>query len=683
MNITQTKRILIPALVVLVLSSFTLWLKPGGGHRDVLLDYVDTTANPGNDFFSYACGKWVKDNPIPESERSWGIWSKVQEETYNRLLDISKESSIKPGTNGSNAQLIGDFWFSGMDTLTIESQGGQYLQPELTAINNIKDLNGLLQEIGHLQVLGVGPAFSASVSQDEMHSDHYALHFYQGGITLPDRDYYFNTDSRTANIRKEYLPYITNMLALAGDKPAQAGQEAQAIMLLETSMADSSRKLEDLRDPYANYHKMSLDGLQKLCPAVNWKNMMATMMVPAVDSVIVGQPEYYQQLNKLLKKTELATWKSYLRFQLFNTYAPFMSKNFDQEHFHFWGTVFTGVKTQRPRWKRVLDSEEGYLGDALGQLYVQRYFSPATKKRYEKLVDEIFDAYRDRIKQLSWMSETTRMQAIDKLNAVTKKVGYPDKWRDYSSMKVSRASFLQNAMEGNTWQYFYYIHKLNKPVDRTEWDMTPQTYNAYYNPSNNEIVLPAAIFIIPGMPDSLVDDAVVYGYAGGSTIGHEITHGFDDQGRQFDKFGNLKNWWTASDSAQFAQRTQMLVDEFNNYKVLDSMHINGRATLGENLADLGGVNLGLQAFMKTAQYKEGKKISGLTPVQRYFLGYGISWAGKYRDASIAKQIMTDVHSPNFARVNGPVVDIDAFYAAFNIKPGDKMFVAPANRVKVW
>lgn len=677
-----TKKFLVLLAATLIAFSFTIVVKKIST-RDILLEYIDTTANPGKDFFKYANGTWLKNHPIPSSEKGWGIWSEVQNETYDRLHEISIYAMLQSGKNAGSEQLIGDFWFSGMDTMTIEAQGKSLLQPDLDRIASIKKLDDLRHIIARFQTFGMGPAFSMFPTQDEMHSDQMSLHFYQGGLGLPDRDYYFNTDNRTKNIREEYLKHNSKMLQLLGEDVATADANSAAVFAMETELAKISRKLEDLRDPYTNYNKMSLADFNKMVPNLGIAAMLTEMDVPHQDSVIVGQPEFYKQLNKTLKKTKIGVWKEYLKIQLIETYAPYMSKVFEQESFNFNGKIMGGVKEQRPRWKRILDEEEGYLGDALGQLYVSKYFSPSTKKRYEKLVEEIFDAYRERIKGLDWMSEATKKQALDKLNSVTKKIGYPDKWRDYSSMKISRASFLVNAMEGNKWHYYYQINKLNKPVDRTEWDMTPQTYNAYYNPSNNEIVLPAAIFIIPGIADSLVDDAVIYGYAGASTIGHEITHGFDDQGRQFDKYGNLNNWWTDADTAQFNHRSQMLVDEFNNFVVLDSMHVNGSATLGENLADLGGVNLGLAAFMKTEQYKKGEKISGLTPTQRFFLGYGISWAGMYRDATIARRIMTDVHSPNFLRVNGPVVNLDEFFAAFNIKQGDAMWVEPNKRVHVW
>ena len=411
--------------------------------------------------------------------------------------------------------------------------------------------------------------------------------------------------------------------------------------------------------------------------------MFSTMNIKNVDSVIVGQPEFYTQVEHELKSTGIDDWKTYLRWNLVASFAPYLSKDFDLEQFHFNGVILSGVKTQRPRWKRVLDNQENYLGDALGQLYVQNYYSPATKERYVKLTENVMEAYKEHIEKLDWMSDSTKTKALAKLATVRKKVGYPDKWRDYSSMNISRSSYVENIIEGNKWYYNYYLDKLGKPVDREEWEMTPQTYNAYYNPSNNEIVLPAAAFIIPGFADSLVDDAVVYGYAGASTIGHEITHGFDDQGRQFDADGNLTDWWSKEDAEKFDQRAKMYIDQYDNYVVLDSMHVNGKASLGENIADLGGVAIAIDAFKKTDQYKKGEKINGLTPVQRYFMGYALGWLHQQRDESLANQIMTDVHAPPFLRVNGPMANIPEFYEAFGVKEGNGMWRADSQRVKIW
>lgn len=652
--------------------------------EDPLIANMDTTVRPGDDFFMYSCGNWIKKNPIPGNERSWGVWTLVQSETYERMKKISEEAAQKTDhPKGSNAQKIGDFWASGMDTTAIEKEGLNGIATELATINSITDINGLVQTSARLQTIGVETLYGLYLYQDEKNSEVYSLHLYQGGIGLPDRDYYFNTDTRTAKVRAEYPGHLAKMFQLLGDDEKTADANSAVVMKIETALAKASRKIEDMRDPYKNYNRMSINDLNKKTPLINWKSSFTTMNINNEDTVVVGQPEFFTALNGLLKSISINDWKTYYRWHLIHTYASKMNSALSNEHFRFYGTVLSGVKEQRPRWKRVLDVEEDVLGDALGQLYVEKYVSPTFKKRYEDLTNNIFEAYRERIGKLSWMSDSTKQMAINKLNSVTKKVAYPDKWKDYSKLVIERSSYVTNCIRANNWQFNYEIAKLGKPVDRSEWSMTPQTYNAYYNPSNNEIVLPAAIFIIPGLADSLADDAIIYGYAGASTIGHEITHGFDDQGRQFDEKGNLRDWWTKQDGEEYIKRSKMIVSQFSNYVALDSMHINGEATQGENIADLGGVVLGLEAFKKTEQYKSGKKINGLTPVQRYYLGYALSWLGHQRDESLANRILTDVHSPNFLRINGAVVNSDEFYEAFNIQPGDKMYRPDSLRVRIW
>lgn len=656
---------------------------PGGQVADPLTANMDTTVKPGDDFFRYACGAWLEKNPLPAAENSWGIWSLVQTETYNRMREVSEEAARSGATVGSNQQKIGDFYAAGMDTAGIDKAGLRPLQPELDRIAAIQDMKSLVQVLAIQHTYGVAPLFSVYIFQDEKRSDQQALHFYQGGIGLPDRDYYFNNDARTTNIRAEYSKHLKAMFQHMGEDSTTASASAATVVRIETGLAKASRKLEDLRDPYLNYNKMQLSGLKGLTPSIDWQLMFEGMRITSADSVIIGQPEFFKEVERSLKAYSLDDWKVYLRWNLVNTFANFLSKPIETQNFSFYGTVLNGTREQRPRWKRVLDMEESAMGDLLGQLYVDKYVSPTFKKRYQDLTDNIIQAYRERIAELSWMSDSTKQKALQKLNAITTKVAYPDKWKDYSALKIDRSSYVMNVLRSNVWSHDYQVAKLGKPVDRTEWDMTPQTYNAYYNPSNNEIVLPAAIFIIPGLADSLADDAIIYGYAGASTIGHELTHGFDDQGRQFDEKGNLRNWWTPQDEKAFNERSSLIVKQFNEFKVLDSLQVNGEATQGENIADLGGVVLGYHAFKKTEQYKSGKRINGLTPDQRYFLGYALSWLGQMRDETLALRIMTDVHAPNFLRINGPLANIPEFYKAFGIQPGDAMHRADSLRVQIW
>ena len=651
--------------------------------EDVLAVDIDTTVQPGTDFFKYANGAWLKANPIPASERMWGVGNLVREEVYHQLQKINMDAEQAGAAHGTNSQKIGDFYSTAMDTARIDSMGLAPLKGELAMIDAVSDPDALLKEIAHLQTIGVGALFSPYVDQDEKNSAAYAYHLWQGGLGLPNRDYYFNTDGRTENIRREYVRHIANMFRLLGEDSVSASSSSAAVMSIETRLAGASRKLEDLRDPYRNYNKVSITQLDRLTPALPWQSLLPLMSVKGIDSVIVGQPEFYKDADRAVHSIPLPEWKSYLRWSLANRYSPSLSAPFENEHFHFFGTVLSGVKEQRPRWKRVIDAEERAMGFMLGQLYVQAYVPPAMKQRYETVVDNMFHAYADRIKRLDWMSEPTKEKALAKLQAVTKKVCYPDTWRDYSALDIERDSYCANQIRANQWNYNYNAGKLGKPVDRSEWDMTPQTYNAYYNPSNNEIVLPAAELLIPGLPDSLADDALIYGYAGASTIGHEVTHGFDDEGRQYDAQGNLRDWWTKQDAANFKARAEVMVEQFNHYVVLDSMHVNGKASLGENIADLGGLLIGYDAFKKTREGQSDTLIAGLTPDQRFFLAYAYSWLGHMRDASLAVQVMSDVHAPMFLRVNGPLSDIPAFYQAFNIKKGDPMWRPDSLRVKIW
>jgi putative endopeptidase len=649
---------------------------------DILFSSLDTTVRPSDDFFEYANGGWIKKNPIPNEQSSWGIGNLVFEENLRRTREISEEAAKSGAAKGSNEQKIGDFWSSGMDSVKIENDGLKHLQPYLDKINAITDIKSLLATVSEFRKLGSYTLFADFVTQDDKNSEVMTYKLWQGGIGLPEREYYFKTDSATKNIRNEYVKYIATMLHMAGDDSLTANKAAADILAMETKLAQASRKLADLRDPYANYNKKAIADLGKMSASIDWNNFLTTEGVKSIDSVIVGQPEFFKALETILKSTPINVWKSYVRFNLISDFAGSLPDRFGVTAFNF-NKLFSGAKERRPRWKRVMQSEENAMGELLGQLYVKKYFNETAKKRYIDLVEAIRDALRERIKNLSWMSDSTKEKAYAKLAAVTKKVGYPDKWKDFSAMTISNDSYLQNIVNANIWQHNYEFNKLGKPVDRTEWGMTPQTWNAYYNPSNNEIVLPAGIFTVPGFKDEELDDALVYGYAGASTIGHEITHGFDDEGRQFDAKGNLVSWWTKKDEEEFKKRAEAIIKQFDEYEPLPGYHINGKATTGENIADLGGILVGLDAFKKTQTYKDGKLINGMTPLQRYFLGYALSWQFNIREESLRNRLLTDVHSPAKYRVNGPFVDVDDFYAAFNIKPGDKMYRPDSLRARIW
>jgi putative endopeptidase len=656
----------------------------GAGPEHFLATDIDTSVSPRADFFRYANGAWLRANPIPPSERLWGVGNLVQEETYARLRTMCEDAaSNRSAPLGSTVQKIGDYYAAAVDTAAIEKQGLGPLRADIDRIDAIRDAADLRAAIALLQTYGGDPLFAQFVIQDEKNSSAYSFHLYQGGLGLPNRDYYVNTDARTAGIRREYLAHIAAMLVLLGESPDSAARHSEVVMGIETRMAKASRKLEDLRDPYRNYNRMSLKQLDALVPSLEFGGLLGAMSVHGVDSVVVGQPEFFRETERLLLAEPLDAWKEYLRWNLISRFSPTLSSPFEKEHFHFYGTILSGVKEQRPRWKRALDAEERAIGDMLGRLFVERYVPVSMKQRYTELVGNIFAAYADRIRGLDWMSAATKEKALAKLHAVTRKVCYPDTWKDYSALQVDRSSYCANQIRADVWDHNFHTSKLGKPVDRTEWEMTPQTYNAYYNPSNNEIVLPAAGLMIPGVADSLVDDAVIYGYAGASTIGHEVTHGFDDEGRQFDESGNLRNWWTKEDELRFNAKAKLMVDQFQHYVVLDSLHVNGKASLGENIADLGGIVIGYEAFKKTREGRLDTLIDGFTPDQRFFLAYAYSWLSQIRDQSLARQVMTDVHAPAFLRVNGPLADVPEFYRAFGVKPGDPMYRGDSLRVKIW
>ncbi len=650
---------------------------------DILVLNMDTTMSPTEDFFQAAEGGWLKRNPIPGDETSWGIGQLVNEELYQRKRTINEEAAKKQNRSGVDQQ-VADFWLTGIDSAAIENAGNGPLKEELAKIYAAQSRSEIVNEAARLHTMGVGVFFGEGVSQDAKNSDVMAYYLSQGGLGMPNRDYYFNKDARSTKVRESYPAYVATVFRLLGENDsAKAAQKAKSVIALETRLASASRRLEDLRDPYKNYNKMSVGDLQKLSPTIDWNATIKGIGVPKIDTVIIGQPEFYMALDKVVTSETPEVLKDYLAFHFASTFAPYLSKPFVDAHFNFYYKTLRGAEQQRPRWKRVLDAEEHAIGEEVGQLFAKEYFNEKAKGRYSQMVEGIRDAYKARIEKLDWMSDSTKQKALHKLATMKKKVGYPDTWKDFSQMKIDRSSFAGNMMHANEWWNNYEIAKLGKPVDRNEWDMTPQTYNAYYNPSNNEIVLPAGIFTVPGYRDEQLDDALVYGYAAASTIGHEITHGFDDEGRQYDEKGNLKNWWSSADSAQFARRAQVLVQQFNGMVAVDTIHLNGRASLGENLADLGGLLLGVDAFKQTDVYKKGDKISGLTPLQRFFLGYALGWMYQIRPEQLASQVITDVHAPAKFRVNGPLPNVPAFYEAFAVKPGNKMYLPDSARVRLW
>ena len=651
---------------------------------DALVSHIDSTVKPGDDFFLFANGKWFKNNPIPNSEQQNGLWQLIQDTINAQVRNICESSAALTNPEvGSNKQKIGDFFFTGMDSLTLNKSGINDLKGDLDKIDSIKDLNGVIQTAAYIHSVSGSPLFGFGVGQDDKISNKNAIFISQGGLSLSNRNFYFDTDARAKMIREKFVEHLNNMFKLMGYDDAKAKNAADNLMKLETAIAKTSRKKEDTRDPLKNYNKMSFKSFQESTPNINWSLFMEGVNLKNIDTVVVGQPEFLTALNGYLKSFSLDVWKDYLKYHFIRRLSNYMDDKTYIESFNFYSTVLRGVKEPKPRWKRTVEQTNGSLGELIGQVYVSEYLPKGTKEKLVEIGNAIKDVYAQRIKTLDWMSEGTKTKALHKLNTMVMKIGAPDKWKDMSNLKVDKKSYVHNVMAANKWFFNYMINKFGKPVDRTEWDMEPQTYNAYYNPSNNEIVVPGCNIIIPGYEHKLADDALLYSVIGGSTFGHEMTHGFDDQGSKYDELGNLNNWWTSEDSIKFYAKTKMIVKQFNDYIAVDSLHINGEMTQGENIADLGGIMFGYEAFKKTNQYKNKESIGGLNPDQRFFLGYALAWMINARPEAIADQVRSNEHSPAKFRVIGPLTDMPEFLTTFNIKQGDLMYRPDSLRVKIW
>ncbi len=651
---------------------------------DALVSHIDSTVKPGDDFFLFANGKWFKEHPIPASEQNNGLWQLIQDTINAQVRNICESSAaLKDAQKGSAKQKIGDFFYTGMDSISLNRKGITDLKEEFDKIDAIRDIDGVVKEAAFIHTVAGSPLFGFGVGQDDRISNKYAVFFSQGGLSLPDRNYYLDMDPRTVMVREKFVAHVLNMFRIMGQDEVTAKKSAEQLMKLETSLAKSARKREDTRDPLKNYNKLSFKQFTGTTPNLNWTIFMEGVGLHNVDTVIVGQPEFLEAMNGTLKSFTLNDWKNYLKFHLLSGLSRYLDDKTYNESFSFYSTVLRGVKEPKPRWKRVVAQTDGSLGELIGQVYVNEYLPKGTKDKLLEIGNAIKAVYAERMKNLDWMSEATKKKAIGKLNTVIMKVGYPDKWKDLSSMQIDRSSYVKNVMNANKWEINYMISKYGKPVDRTEWNMEPQTYNAYYNPSNNEIVVPGCNIIIPGYERKLADDALLYSVIGGSTFGHEITHGFDDQGSKYDEKGNLHNWWTPEDSSRFYSKTGMIVKQFNNYIAVDSLHINGSLTQGENIADLGGIVMGYEAFRKTSQYKNKEIIAGLNPDQRFFLGYALAWMVNERPEAIANQVKSNEHSPAKFRVLGPLSNMPEFYRTFDIKKGDALWRPDSLRVKIW
>jgi len=641
----------------------------------------DTSVKPGDDFFSYVNGTWIKHNPIPAEYSRWGAFPKLRDDNLLALREILEDLGTGGKTADGNRQKLADFYRTAMDEVRLEKQGVSPLADDLARIAKISSTDELIAEIARLRAEGTSTLFAFYVSPDEKDSSVYAAHLRQAGLGLPERDYYLGTTDDTQRIRQQYVEHVAAMLRLLGDSPEAAQRGADTVLALETRLAEASRSPVALRDREAQYNKKSKAELVELAPHVNWEGYLQAIGVSDLPQVIVGQPEFFTRVNELVGSVPVADWQTYLRWHLIHAKAPYLNAAVEREDFRFYSEVLRGVKEMQPRWKRAITTIDGQLGEPLGRLYVEKYFPPAAKQRMNQLVENLKAAYRERIESRDWMGPETKKQALAKLATFVAKIGYPDQWRDYSGLEIKDDSYVANVTRAEAFESRYRLARLGQPVDRNEWHMTPPTVNAYYNASMNEIVFPAGI-LQPPFFNLAADDAVNYGGIG-AVIGHEISHGFDDQGSRSDASGNLKNWWTDEDRARFNAKTDKLVKQYDDCVAVDDLKINGRLTLGENIADLGGVTIAYIAYQKSLAGKPAPVIDGFTGPQRFFIGFAQVWRGASRDAEQRLRLRTDPHSPGQFRTRVPLSNVAAFYEAFNVQPGHAMYRAPESRVEVW
>jgi len=647
---------------------------------------MDTSVKPQDDFYLYANGGWLKRNPVPPEYARWGSFEELTETNNDALHKIAEKAANMhvDAKTAPEVQKVGDFYASGMDEKIIDAERIRPLEAELKRIDAIKNRADLLKAVAHLHAIGVGAFFEFGSGQDEKDSTREIAQAAQGGLGLPDRDYYTKTDEDSKKKRAAYVEHVTKMLTLLGELASKATGDAKKIMAFETSLAKASRTRVELRDPQKNYNKMTQADLQKLTPDWNWADYFEAINLAEPGDINVGQPEFFKAANAAFTSTSIDDWKTYLRWHLINAAAENLSDDFVNEDFTFKEGVLRGTKEIKLRWKRVVSSTDEALGDALGKLYVADYFPPEAKARALEMINNLKAALADRIKTLDWMDEPTKQEALKKLAAMNVKIGYPDKWRDYSLLKIDRGPYVLNTMRAANFEVNRELKKIGKPVDRTEWGMTPPTVNAYYNANMNEIVFPAGI-LQPPFFEPKADDAVNYGGMG-AVIGHEMTHGFDDEGRQFDASGNLRDWWSPESAAKFKDRSQAVVQQYSEYEPIPGVHINGELTEGENIADIGGVKLAYAALQKALeknpQVRE-QKIDGLTPEQRFFLGWAQVWRANQREQDLRLRLNTDPHSPTRYRCNGPISNMSEFAKAFNL-PDNCPMIRPADkRVNIW
>ncbi|MGE8645453.1 M13 family metallopeptidase [Acinetobacter vivianii] len=642
--------------------------------------YIDQNGSANNDFYDYVNGTWLKQTEIPADKARWGAFNELHELSTNQLHRIVEDLTAQKWAVGSVEQKIASLYASFMDEKAIEAKGIQSLQPELARVDALQSKKGFAQLMGHFSRIGVRTPFDISIGQDMKRSDVMIAGLVQRRLGLPDRDYYLKDDQKFVETRAKYLKHIERMLQLSGDQ--QAAQHAKEILTLETELAKIQWSNVQNRDLSKRYNIYKTKDLKKLTSTFDWNTYLSSVGVKdKIQTIQVNQLSYFQSLDPVIDRTPLNVWKAYFKWNLISSFAPYLSKAFVDESFAFYGKTLRDVAEQEVRWKRGVQTVNGVLGDGLGKIYVEKHFSADKKQRMDTLVQNLIQAYDQSISQLDWMSPETKVQAKKKLSSLSIKVGYPKKWRDYSALDIKDGDLIGNMIRASEFEHQDDLDKLGKPVDRDEWFMTPQTVNAYYNPSSNEIVFPAAI-LQPPFFNIDADDAVNYGGIG-SVIGHEISHGFDDQGSQFDELGNMRNWWTAQDHKRFKAKTQALVAQYNAYEPIAGYHVNGELTLGENIADNSGLSIAYKAYQISLAGKPAPVIEGRTGEQRFYMGWAQVWRAKTREAQAIVYLKTDPHSPDKVRANGALVNQAPFYDAFKIKEGDKMYLAPEKRVSIW
>ncbi len=646
------------------------------------VDNIDKTVDPAKDFYRYANGNWIKNNPVPADKARWGSFGELDERNNFLIHSIlEKAAADKSAPAKSPTAEVGNFFAAAMDTARIEQLKFKPLEPFLTRIDQLKTTDDLFKLLANFHKEGINGVFDSDVQPDAKDSSTYAFQLTQGGLSLPDRDYYLKEDFKKQ--REEYVSHVKKMLVLMGETEADADKHAATVMDVETELAKASRSRVDLRDPIKNYNKVKVSELVSSDKDIPWKLYLTDRDVPEITFAIVGQPEYFTAVDKMVKARPLSDWKTYLRWHVLHSAAPYLHDAVEVENFNFFGKVLSGKQIQEPRWKRAEKVIDGSIGEALGELYVAKYFPPEARAKMIEMVDNLRAVFHDHLQKLEWMGEATRAKALAKFDRFTQKIGYPEKFRDYSSIDITRTDYLGDVLRSESFEIHRRTVRVGKKVDKTEWEMSPPTVNAYFNPLQNEIVFPAGI-LQPPFFDLTMDDPINYG-AIAAVIGHEISHGYDDEGRHYDADGNLVEWWTDKDSKEFDARAQKVVDEYNGFEALPGLHVNGKLTLGENIADLGGVSLAYDAMERALKKDPSKRkdVDGFTPEQRFFLSFSQLWHTNIRDAEQKRLITVDPHSPGQFRAVGPLMNYQEFYDAFGIKEGSPMWRAPELRAKIW